>query len=40
MTSMRRYPDRESLTIDVTAMSPEDAAGQIVEHVDSFGGAP
>ena len=30
-------PNQESLTIDVTAMSPEDAAGQIIEHIDAFG---
>jgi hypothetical protein len=31
-------PNRESLTIDVTEISPEDAAGQIVEHIDAFSG--
>jgi hypothetical protein len=31
-------PNRESLTIDVGTTSPEDAAGQIVRHIDAFGG--
>ena len=29
-------PNRESLTIDVTTTSPEDAAGQIVDHIDAW----